>query len=155
MPNHTMAEDGNLIATHYHFDAALNKEKLFKIPDRVYFNFSELSVLPKNWVQKLVKICNSENDKWLNDHFIRHLDKDYSSHQYLKEKLSLIYYRLTGELDIYLGSLTLKIRHDIVADLIEDIHECTVGFHSRVERIASSFLLLVLLMMYFIEFVNI
>ncbi|WP_304985286.1 hypothetical protein [Coxiella-like endosymbiont] len=53
--------------------------------------------------------------------------------------MKLIYYQLTGILDKQLGKLSKNSREILFFQLVEEMNQCTDGFHDHVENILASF----------------
>jgi ankyrin repeat protein len=125
----------------YQFDPALDLDKLFQCSPPPKIDFSNLAKLPKDWYAQLEALFY-QADKGLEKKSLeRHLgtDSSYELKKILAEQLQLIYYRLQGHLDTELGPLSDDHRIALLNKLTEEITQCTLGFHNRVNVIVDSF----------------
>ncbi|ARI65835.1 hypothetical protein [Coxiella burnetii] len=123
----------------YKFDRNLNSEKVFQYTPPPEINLSEVEI-PDNWLEELTKICLDHRSDFSPNLFEKHIGEtsSYRSMQALKEQLQLIYCRLTGRFDKQLGELSSSNRLLLLSKLLEDIKECSEGFHIRVNIITYS-----------------
>jgi hypothetical protein len=124
----------------YKFDPILNKEQLFQLTPPACINFSNLPKLANDQlVQFLASQCQKLDKNVSKQVLYKHIsDTAYPSASLLIEQLQLIYYRLHGNLDPSLGILSVSDRTAIISKLIENISQCTEGFHNRVNDIVNS-----------------
>lgn len=129
-------------------NSLLNKEKFFQFtPASSIDSASPLPVLPSEWLVELEDFCRKEKSDLDKNCFDRHLtlftthplNRRVAPSQSLIEGLQLIYRRLRGDLDCFLGPLSESDRTSIIAKLIEDVHACTDGFENRVKHIVTAF----------------
>ncbi|MFM2323074.1 MAG: hypothetical protein RLZZ225_1227 [Pseudomonadota bacterium] len=125
----------------YQFDPALNLDKIFQCTPPPQGDFSKLPKLPKDWRAQLETIFYQVDKSLEKKSLEKHLgtDSGYELKKILAEQLQLIYYRLQGDLDAELGPLSDDHRIALLNKLIEEITECTPGFHNRVNVIVNSF----------------
>ena len=100
--------------------------------------------MPENWLGTLANLCVAFNPKLKPNLFEKHLQNNYPLKSTLIEQLSYIYYRLQGQLDLQLNSLSQDSHAAILCKLTENIENsdaCTEGFHNRINDIVASFIL--------------
>lgn len=85
--------------------------------------------------EKLALICGNKNLSY----FRQHIGSNYPQKKSLNDALQIVYYRLNGDLDSTLGSLSPSEKGLLIMKLTEEIDKCTPGFHNRVNTIVESF----------------
>lgn len=131
----------------YKLNPLINKEKIFQFtPPSSIDSQSPLPPLSSEWLVELEDFCRKEKRDLKKKCFKSHLSP-FTIHvlnmrvgpsQSLIEGLQLIYRRLRGDLDPFLGSLSESNCTAIIAKLIEDIEACTDGFENRVKHIVTA-----------------
>ncbi|MEN9917344.1 MAG: hypothetical protein RLY40_1283 [Pseudomonadota bacterium] len=103
-------------------------------------NTDNLPTLPKDWLNLLENRCREIKPNLTKNIFFKHIgDKsDYKPKKFLTEQLSLLYHRISGNLDSQLGCLDKEACQLLISGLTEDILECTPGFHIRVNKLVCS-----------------
>lgn len=121
------------------FDSALNLTKCFKKTPPLTFKIENLPKLPINWLTLLEKQCSEINPNSPKNIFFKHIgvNSSYKSKTLLKEQLSVLYHRISGNLDTQLGCLDSQASQLLIR-LIEDINNCIEGFHIRVNSLVNS-----------------
>ena len=106
----------------------------------IAIDFSKVKTPPTDRLSQLETMCCDYNST-LKKPFAKHTGKDatYTLKKELIDQLQVIYYRLSGDLDVQLGKLSDNQRTSILLKLTEEIQACTAGFHNRVNAIVTSF----------------
>lgn len=120
--------------TSYVYDPALNLDKCLLNTLPLNTSVDNLSTLPKDWLTQLENICQRVKPDLEKNIFFKHVgpNSNYKLKTILLEQLSLIYCGVRDNLQSELSKLLLH-------ELIEDIQQCTPGFHIRVNKLANSF----------------
>ncbi len=126
----------------YQMDPALDRNRIFQYAPPPKIDFSVLPKLAKDWCAQLEAIFyQADNIRLEKKNLEKHLGTGsaYKLKKILAEQLQLVYYRLQGDLDAELGKLSDDDRKALLNKLMEDITQCTAGFHNRVNVIVDSF----------------
>lgn len=121
--------------TSYVFDSALNLNKCFKnIPPSI---IDDLRPLPKDWLIELESQCRKIKPNLKKNIFLNHVgpSSKYKLKAVLLKQLSFIFYQISGHLHSEL--LKHESSHLLLLELIEDIDQCTPGFHIRVNKLVN------------------
>ena len=129
-------DDSNQLKLDESFD--VNRALAYAPPFKI--DFSKVKTPPTDWLSQLETMCCDYNST-LKKPFAKHTGKDatYTLKKELIDQLQVIYYRLSGDLDVQLGKLSDNQRTSILLKLTEEIQACTAGFHNRVNAIVTSF----------------
>ncbi len=125
--------------TSYTFDPCLNLNKLFQNTPPSTLQIDNLPQLPTDWLTELENKCREINPYLEKNIFLKHIGRNskYKLKTALLEQLSYIYYRTSGHLHAEL--FDHESNKIILLALIEDIEQCTPGFHIRVNTLVNSF----------------
>lgn len=125
--------------TSYSFDPCLNLNILFQNTPPSTLQIDNLPQLPTDWLTELENKCREINPNLEKNIFLKHIGRNskYKLKTALLEQLSYIYYRTSGHLHAAL--LDHESNKIILLALIEDIEQCTPGFHIRVNKLLNSF----------------
>ncbi|OIZ95080.1 hypothetical protein A1D18_03000 [Candidatus Rickettsiella isopodorum] len=126
--------------TSYVFDSALNLNKCFQNTPPLTLQINDLPKLPEAWLTELENKCRQVTPNLEKNIFFKHVGPiaQYKLKKPLKEQLSFLYYRVSGGLDTPLGPLDNESSKILLLELLEDIHQCTPGFHIRVNKLVNS-----------------
>lgn len=118
---------------------ALNVERVLHYAPPPMIVHSKIKEPPADWLAQLEAMCCKLNPSLVNP-LQKHIGENatYTLKKELLDQLKLIYQRLSGDLDSQLGKLSENARSGILMKLIEDVRECTAGFHNRVHSIIAS-----------------
>lgn len=124
--------------TSFTFDS-LNLNQCFRNTPPLTIQVDNLPKLPINWLTALENQCRHIKPDLEKNIFFKHVGSlaKYKLKTLLLKQLGLIYYRVSGSLDEHLGPLDNK--SIFLLELIEDIQQCTPGFHIRVNKLINSF----------------
>ena len=120
-------DDSNQLKLDESFD--VNRALAYAPPFKI--DFSKVKTPPTDWLSQLETMCCDYNST-LKKPFAKHTGKDatYTLKKELIDQLQVIYYRLSGDLDVQLGKLSDNQRTSILLKLTEEIQACTAGFHN-------------------------
>lgn len=127
--------------TSFAFDPTLNNDRCFRNTPPLRFEVNNLPKRPRDWLTELENKCRDVETNLEKNIFLKHVGQksNYKSKTSLLEQLSLIYCRISGHLDKPLGLLDSESSKLLLLELIEDIQQCTPGFHIRVNKLVNSF----------------
>lgn len=122
--------------------ACADNAKVFKIPQNRQKQQSRFlqCIDTTNWQTRLLQVLAQYDQVSSQRHWKQWLDKHLASPKpaMYTEALTIIYGRLTGQLDHILTPIDKNIGQSIVSGLKQDIAFCTPGFWERVLDIANS-----------------
>lgn len=120
-------------------DSGLNRTKCFENTPPTTLN-NNLLTLPADWLTILENKLHDTNPNLAKNIFLKHIGdmSHYKSKKFLTEQLSLLYHRISGNLDAQLGCLDEESYQLLILGLTEEISRCTEGFHIRVNNLVNS-----------------
>ncbi|HEY2566270.1 MAG TPA: hypothetical protein VGH95_00980 [Candidatus Aquirickettsiella sp.] len=124
--------------TSYVFDTVLNLDKCLQNTPPSTLQIDDLPQLPKNWLIELENQCRKIKPNLEKNIFLNHIGSNskYKLKAVLLKQLSFIFYQISGHL--YSELLHHDSSHSLLIGLIEDIKQCTPGFHIRVNKLVNS-----------------